>query len=645
MPYLKHITFLPIFSFIVCLGSVSAQENIEQNEDKKSDEEYVISATRLGTPSYKLGSSVTVVTAKEIEAMNVNSVIDVLRSVEGIDTVRSGGLGGNTAVFMRGANSEHTLVLVDGIELNNPISTNRSFNFADLSLDNVERIEIIRGPQSTLYGSDALGGVINIITKKGSGKPEGSASVEAGSYSTILEKAASSGANEKINYSVSASREDSSGISSAGAKYGNTEHDGYENTAVSARIGAKLVEAADLNLYFRRTDARSDLDNQGGFGGDDPNRILMNDTTLLKGESNIAWEKNVFEQKLAVSWTEHDLTDNNDPDLSHPLDRLRSNYSGDLIKYELQNNLFLAEAGTIVFGFEEEHEEGHSGLRSTSEFGPFDSFFPEQDSRNHAYYLQHQISIGDSFFSTIGGRVDDPTGFDPEFTWRIAPTYLIKETGSRLKGTYGTGFKAPSLFQRYSEFGNLDLDSEKSDGWDIGVEQQLLKNQVRMGVTYFHNSFDNLITFDPDSFIFSNIASAKSSGFETFTELELSEELVSRVAYTYTDTEDETTGLSLLRRPRNKLSFQVTEKFCEDYSVQMEYQLVGNRFDNDFSTFPATRVQLGAYGIMNISGQVDVSENLHLFLRAENVFDKEYEEVYGFGTLGASIYGGIKVNT
>lgn len=604
--------------------------------------EVVVSATRIETPRKKVGSSITVITAKEMDQRQDKTVAEAIETVAGLDKIQTGGLGSNTSVFMRGANSEHTLVLIDGIEANNPISPTRAFNFADMSTDNIERIEILRGPQSTLYGSDAMGGVINIITKKGKGAPKVKVSSEAGSYDTYIEQGDLSGGGEMFDFSLGASRTDSNGISSAGAKYGNNEDDSYDNTSFSARVGVKPSEILGANLFARYNDGRSNIDNSGGVGGDDPNRLLENEQGFVRGEINLDLFEKRLAQKYGISYSDQEFSDNNDPDILNPLDILRSDYSGSLLKLDLQNSYKLNDAITFLFGVETEEEKGNSHFFSDGAFGPFESDFPEESERTDGYYGETHLGFADSFFSTLGLRADHHSVFGSEVTWRVAPTYLIKSTDTKLSTSVGTGYKTPSLFQLYSSFGSRDLEPEESIGVDAGVEQKVLENAL-VGVTFFWNKFDDLISFDPNTFLFENISEAKTKGLEIFGEFDLTEELGAGVNVTLLDTEDESTGDDLLRRADNKVGAFVNYQFIEGGNVRVDLLQVGNREDNNFSTFPASRVELGSYAVVNVAATYEVNEHLELFARVDNLFDKEYEEVYGFGTLGVAGYGGIRV--
>ncbi len=234
----------------------------------------LITAERFPYPHREVATSVTVIKAEEIQSRQQQNVSELLKGIPGVDVIQSGGPGGNVAIFMRGANSEHTLVYIDGIEANDPISATRTFDFANLSVDNIERIEIIRGPQSVLYGSDAIGGVILITTKRGSGPVSGSVSAEGGSYGTSLARASASGGGDAVSYSIGVSQKNTHGFSSAEKRDGNTEKDGYASTNFSGLMSLVHSEVFETDLILRYSNARSELDNFGGPGGDDLNRVL-----------------------------------------------------------------------------------------------------------------------------------------------------------------------------------------------------------------------------------------------------------------------------------------------------------------------------------------------------------------------------------
>lgn len=625
----------------VAIGLSPESLAAEDTASVRATETIVVAANRVATSLGQVATSTTIVTAEEIERRQLRTVSDVLRSVPGVDVVRSGGLGGNTVVFLRGANSEHTLVLIDGVEANNPITPNRAFNFADLSTENIERIEIVRGAQSTLYGSDALGGVINVVTRRGSGAPSGDITFEGGSYTTFTERASFRGATESMDYSLGLTRTDSGGISAADARDGNSEHDRYGLTGLSARLGSSLTENLEVAATARYEAGRSDIDDRGGVGGDDPNRRVRNENLFTRGQATLQLFDGDIEQIWGVGYADQRFDDDNDPDPVRPNDRLRSNYDGHRLKFDVQNNVRLSDDLRFVLGLETEDEEGSSTFRSTSDFGPFDSFLAERSVRTSGAYAQVVGGLVDELGASVGVRVDDHAEFGSEVTWRVAPTYTFS-TGTKVAATVGTGYKAPSLFQLYSQFGFDALEPEESLSLDASIEQALGQS-VTVGVTWYRNDFDNLITFDPTTFIFANIAAATTHGIESFVDADLGGGVSGRVTYTYLDSEDQATDDQLLRRARHKAGFDLRGEPVAGLVASIGGVLTGVREDNDFSTFPAARVTLPSYLVINLALEYAVSPRTKVFARVDNLFDREYSEVLGYGSLGAAGYAGATV--
>ena len=621
---------------------ISSQQSFLAAQTKEATlDEVVVTASRIDTKKSQVASSVTVITAEELIKGQYRSVAEALRQVPGVDIVQSGPVGGNVAAFIRGANSEHTLVLLDGIELNNPATTNRAFNLANLTLENVDRIEILRGPQSTLYGSDALGGVINIITKRGAEGSNGFVSSEAGSYESFTQVGGFTYGAQDLDVSAGITRQDVGNISAASARTGNREHDGYENTSLTGRVAYNASELLDLSISTRYGQSGASLDNSGGAGGDDPNRRLRNDEFFTIAQAKTHPLDDTLSQVFSLSYSNHDLSDNNDPDVAHPIDLTRSSYSGDLFKMDAHNNWKISEYFSLVLGGQTERERASSEYLSESAFGPFEDNLGGQSARTNALYSEGKVSWHEDASIDLGLRVDDHSIFGSATTYRIAPAVFVTSS-TKLRGTVGNGFKAPSLVQLYSSFGNSDLEAERSTGWDVGVDQEVWGKDVTVSGSFFHNSFDNLISFNSSTFVLENIARSHTQGFEFSGDWQIVEGLTAKTTYTYTESEDEDTGESLLRRPRNKGSVTLTYAPTEAFQVYVKWQGYGGRFDNDFSGATATRVRLGGYGLLDIGGSYTLTKSLSLFARLDNVFDKEYETVLGYGNFGAAAFGGVK---
>jgi len=644
----KNLLF---FAFAVVLLSLNIfSEEEEKRPPPPLQYDIVVTATRLETPAKEVASSVTIITREDLEKMKKSTILEVLREVLGVAIIQNGGTGAAGSMSIRGANSEHTLIMMDGVELNDPISPSRSYDLAHLVLDSIERIEVLRGPQSTLYGSDAIGGVVNIITKKGLGKPRFSLSSYGGSYTTFSTEAGIRGSTEKINYSLGLSHLSTQGISASSTAYpGNEEKDGYQNMTLSGRLGFTPLDNLDIDLVLRSINAKADIDNFGGAYGDDPNHTQDYKSLFLKGQLRALLFKNRWEQKLSISLVHNDRQHENLPDASHPFDSEEGHFKSKMFKIDWQNNLFLHETNTLTCGVDHQQEQGESEYHFEGLWGPYSSIFPLKRAHITGLYIQDQIRSANQFFATAGVRLDNHSQFGLALTYRLAPAYFIEKTGTRLKATVGTGFKSPSLYQLYAPatsfgpIGNEDLEPEKSIGWDVGIEQFLLDSQVLFGVTYFHNDYRDLIDFD-FSQGYLNIRKAESKGAEVYFQAQLGNELQLMASYMKLEAKDKETGNPLLRRPTDKFTASLNYGFLKKGSIHLSFIYTGERDDKDFSTWPYPQITLPGYALFNASFSFDLSTNIQIFVRLDNLLDEEYEDILGYGTPGFSAFGGVRLD-
>lgn len=637
---------LLFFMWVVYSASAAEESGAQEGDDVPSIDPItvVVTANRMETPVEEVGSSVTVITGEQIEKMQKTTVLDVLRTAPALDINQSGGPGSAASILIRGAKSEHTLVIIDGVEMNDPITPGRTFNFANLLADNIERIEILRGPQSTLYGSDAIGGVINIITKKGGEVPSASVSLEGGSNNSIKGAAGGSGGNEWAQYSLGFSHWKTDGISAAAEKDGNRERDGYRNSTVYGNFGFKPADILDIDVNLRFIDAQSNDDLGAGAGNDDPNYRTDSQQVLLRTQGRLRLLDDKWGQKFGFSMSDHDLFSQNDPDPDNPDSYLRSSYAGRIFKFDWQNNFYLHDTNTATFGIETEEDRGESSYYEETIYGPYENTFVRKSARTTGYYLQDQIRLRDSWFTTLGVRFDDHSRFGVDTNYRIASAYLIQQSGTKIKGSFGTGFKAPTLIQLYSYWGNENLGPEKSKGWDYGLEQSLLGKRAVIGVTYFHNKIENLIQFAGGGY--NNVGQAVMKGVEVFGQAHPAENLDFRMNYTHTNAKDIATAERLIRRPGDKFNFGLQYGFLDRGSVYLEIIYEGERDDLVFDpfTFESVRVRLDDYVLFNPAFSYRLSDHLQMFFRVDNLFNREYEAISGYGTAGIEAYGGLKVN-
>lgn len=637
-------------ALVFLFSSVFSQESREKNKQSQLHHDIVVTATRIETPTQEVASSVTVISREELERMKKATVLEVLEDILGLAIVQNGPAGSSGSVLIRGANSEHTLILMDGVELNDPISPARSADLAHFTLENIERIEILRGPQSTLYGSDALSGIVNIITKRGRGGLKFSLSSAGGSYGSLINRAGLDGSTEKMNYSLGVSYFQSAGFSAASSDYeGNEEKDGYRNFSLSGRIGYNFSPALELDFLVRILNARIDVDNFGGAFGDDPNNTQKNNSFLIKGQIRTLLLNNRWEHKLSISLVDYDRRHENLTDDAHPFDSEQGFFKSRLLEVDWQNNIFLHETNTLTFGIDHQQEQGESEYSSDGIWGPYSSVFSLQHVRTTGFYIQDQVRLAPRFYASAGVRLDAHTQFGTSTTFRFAPAYVITNTQTKLKATIGTGFKSPSIFQLYAPatllgpIGNESLSPEKSIGWDIGIEQYFLGEKILLCATYFKNSYTDLIQFD-FSQGYMNVGEAESKGLELSVQAIPGSDFRLNASYTRTEAKDLVAGIDLLRRPKDKFSASVLFPFLKRGSICLSFIHVGKREDLDFTTLPATRVTLADYTLSNTIISYDITPQVQAYVRMDNILNEQYEMVKGYGAPRFSAYGGITLN-
>lgn len=572
-------------------------------------------STRSEFPLENIPSSVSIITQKEIQQKQKPQVKDLLREELGMDVIQNGPPGTNTSVFMRGAGSSSTLVLVDGVQVNS--NTVGSFNFADLTVDNIEKIEILRGPQSTLWGSDAVGGVINIITKKGTGAPTHSFSFEGGSFGTFRETGSSSGDLGFLDYSLTISRTDSEGFSAANENRGNTEEDGYENTTLSSRIGRNFLEDGRVEFIGRYTKSQVDFDTFGPVDGKDFSKL---DTLYLAAPI----QKSFFgrwDVKVNPTFAYDDLdSSNNSSTQSFIISRTYG--------VDIQNNVEINNYLSTTFGFE---YEIRNGVNENSGLG--------QNIYNQGYYLQGHLHPGERIVLTAGFRHDVNSVFENPTTYKFEGAYRILETDTRIRGVYATGFRAPSINELFfPNFGTPTLKPEESEGWEVGIDQSLFADSIKVGVTYFEMDFDNLIeTVDLGGFTFraQNVAQATTKGVETAIDIALPQNFNIALNYTWLKARDDD-GEPLQRRAEHNFSANFSHTWKEKL-----HSLVGARVRSDTRSNNTGTNTADAFTVVRAALTYKVNENLKITARGENLFDEEYEEIFGFGTAGISGYAGF----
>jgi vitamin B12 transporter len=597
----------------------------------------VISPTTVTTPTDQVANSVTVLTSQDIEQQQRRTATDALMTVPGINVVQTGGPGGVTSVFMRGTNSNHVKVLVDGIDVSDPSNPTRVFDFGQLLTADVAQIEVLRGPQSGLYGADALGGVIAITTKTGQGPPQITSTVEGGSFGTFNQSASASGSERNFNYALNIShlRATDTPVTPLALipPGGVRNNDFYDNVSYSTKLGVDVTNNLAFNVVARYTDATLKFtgDNFSIFppAPDASQSIQTVHQFYMRTEGVATLLGGAFKNYFDVGYT------NDWNSTLSPSSPLASVNQGERIKYEWRGVVTLAPGQVMVMGLEDQVEHLDTGSVSAQE-------------ANRAAYLELQSEIAKRFFLAANIRVDDNEDFGEHTTWRIAPAFVIPGTETKLKASVGTAFKAPSLSQRFVDFpefgffANRHLQPEESLGYDFGFEQPFLDNRLRIGTTYFRNDIANLIATNDTFTTNINIGRATTSGTESFASLAVTQWFRLRADYTHTDAIDAITGLELLRRPKDKSSLTAAINPTDRWFVSATILDVSSWVDADrFGLTP--RLTAPGYTIVNLAANYRVSENATLFGRIDNLLDRQYQDPTGFARPGIGVFVGLRL--
>lgn len=641
----------------ICFNAIA--EEVKEEKNKKEEDlsdgvvlpVIVISPTKYETDISGIPSSISVIGAGEIELSDKPLVKDVLKYVPGVDIVETSAFGGSTSIYIRGTESRHTVVMIDGIRVFDPMSIDGSFNLSNLTLDNVERVEILKGPQSTVYGSGAIGGVVDIITKKGEGKPRAWVSFEGGSFATLKEAIGSEGEMNGLSYSATVSRIDTKGISKADEKFDNHERDPYHNTSISGRVDYDIFKNLTIGSTFRRYDAEIAIDDDGGYGGDDPNHRNREINTIVSAYANAG----IFEWwdlELKWLWMKNERYDKDKGDDFDPGEYLNSNYKGKDEAYQILNILKLTDFDTLSAGIDYDRQEGDSFSDSVDPvWGPWLTDSPRVKNHNVGYYMQNKVDVDERFHSIAGFRIDDHSEFGVYPTYNVSGKYTF-DWGTSIKGSWSTGFKAPSLFQSYDPtYGNTGLKSEESRSFEVGLGQDLFENKVKLESTFFHTNLKNLIDFGTNAATgqnqYVNIGKARIYGLENAVIFEPVKQIALSYSYSYLNTRNEANDQMLNRRPRNKHAVSLDLKPLDNLSFNMTYLYVGGRKDVRFAEvapgmWSQEQINLKHYNKVDVSGRYVINKYVEVFGRVDNLLNQFYEEVDGYGMPGIAFYGGCK---
>lgn len=628
------------------------QAAAEQTSGPRGRElQITITANRSETAIQRTGSAITVVSGEEIRKTNPGSLLNALRFVPGLDATETGGPGGSTTVRLRGANGAHTLVLVDGVRVNDPSGASGEFDFANLAPGLIDRIEVLSGPQSALYGSDAMGGVINIITKRGRGPLKTYGQVEGGSYGTIGGNAGAYGSNGPWNYALATSSFKTDGFSRYGYRVGRApnvsgplEADGLIRHGAYGRIGYNPGTGFRFEIGSMATWNRSEYDAAFSATPDSASKLSsVFHSSFAKAELDMLEGRLKNSIQLFSS-----RTDRHYRDISS-FGRSKSEFIGTRHGVEYQGTLGLNQFGSLIFGarFDREAIDTYSQAIAPVAAARKKDIGTTQDTRS--LFSLWQVPIGERFDVSFAGRIDSVAGGSTYATWRTTAAYRITETGTKLRASLGTGAKSPTLYQRFGGYqGARALEAERNTGGDIGIDQTLWNGRAKVSLTGFYSRFKNLIAFQVDPTClpvplqafgcYVNIARAETSGLEAAADLVLIEEYVSlKGAYTFLRAKDLANNKTLARRPDHAAKFGLTITPTANWTIEPSLTFVSRRYNA-----PNERQRLAAYARFDTLVSYRVNDNVDVYVRGENLTNARYQDAFNYGTTGRAVYAGMK---
>ena len=609
----------------------------------------VVTATRAPIAADRVTVSVTVLDKPAIDRAGDLAIGDLLLRTPGVTLSRNGGYGTATSLRIRGAESDQTVVVIDGVKLNDPSSAGGGYNFANLLTGDASRVEVLRGPQSILWGSQAIGGVVNVVTPLPEKPLEGSFDVEAGSRETISARAALGGRTGPLAWRIGGQTFTTQGISAIAA---GTEPDGYSNRSLTGR--AELTVATGISAEVRGyySNGRTDTD---ATTGDTPEYALNEEFVGYAG-LNVALFDGRFRNRLAYAYTDTDR-DSFNPARARPVtfDAAGTNH-----RLEYQGSLALTDRIDAVFGVENEV----SRFRSVSPPASLATPIPSP-ARGRAeitsFYGQLNATVFEGLTLTAGVRNDDHSRYGGQTLFAGGGVWALP-TGTVIRANYSEGFKAPTLYQLFSEYGNQALNPEKAEGWEAGAEQRFFDGKVALGATYFERRSTDLIIFasctatsanplclvpgsttQRRSGYYQNVSRAFGNGIEATGRASLGDRLTVDGNYSWTASEDRSPGSANLgkqlpRRPRHAWNAGATYAFPNDGpSFGAAVRWSGTAFDNASHT-----TRLAPYTLVDLRAELPMSDTVRVFVRGENVFDEEYQTAFRYGTLGRSIYAGLR---
>ncbi|WP_444933367.1 TonB-dependent receptor plug domain-containing protein [Microbulbifer sp. JTAC008] len=611
-----------IFSLAV-LSAVSAPSFAESTVSESSIpdlETVVVVSSRQGEPLRQVATSVTVLDEEQLKERGLVSLADVLRSVPSVSVTNTGGMGKTTSLRVRGESGFRTLVQIDGIDVSDPTGTQAGAHIEHIMSSNLQRVELLRGPQGMLYGADA-GGVLDISTRREGEGQRFEVSAEGGSFDTERYSASASGANEALDYFVSAAAAETDGFNTSSYDTELRDDDGYDNETLHGRVGWNISEQWRLEAVARDTDASGEYDRCGWPSQDDCNFDFSQESVRV----SLAHKGEDGQQELA--YTRSDLQRTY---ISEGVPFYEA--EGDIEKLNFTGSYGFSREHGMVYGVE--HREDTSG---------------DLDRDQWAVYSEYQGSYADQAYITLGLRHDNNSDFGSYNSFRASSAYLFEDVANgtvKIKSSYGTGFRAPSLYEvdynatafDWLTFTPLELPSlkpEESQGLDLGVEY-FGENSLYLEFVLFKQVIENEIGFDMVGYTgyLQSSGESESQGAEFVVEAQLTDSLLLSANYTYTDAE-EADDSPRARSPKHLANLGFTYKPTSDLSLVMNLRSSADVVDSDGTS-------LDDYQVLDASVRYQLNNSTTVFVRGENLTDEDYVEVTGYNTAGLAGYAGVE---
>lgn len=623
--------------------SASAQDNLDGADPREPI--VVVTANRTVQPVERVGQSITVVDSAEIERRQTQTVADVLRTVPGVSITRNGGIGTSTSVLIRGAESDHTVALVDGIKLNDPSSPGGGFNFGNLLTGNIERIEVLRGPSSVLWGSQAIGGVINMITRQPTEDLTVNLRSEYGYRDTAQVVGNIAGKAGPLSASLGGGYFRTDGISAFSEARGGIEMDGYENYGANGNLNLALSDWFSVDARGWYSEGRVNIDgfpppsfDFGDVNEESRTRELVGYTGI-----NAALFDGRFRNRLGYAYTD---TRRRNISLD---DQAAETFAGEgrNERIEYQGIFDISDGWQLTGGLEREISRF-----SSSSYGAAPLI---GRARIDGLYGQIVATPVIGLTLTGGVRRDDHNRFGGATTVGGSGVYTVSQTGTTLRASYAEGFKAPSLYQLQSEYGNQLLQPERSKGWDASIVQNLVNGRLQASATYFRRNSSDLIIFvscvapltgicaNRPSGTYDNVSKARAEGVEIGLTMQPVDALRLQANYTYTDATNRSPGNAnfgrqLVRRPQHSVTALIDYSWGFGLQTGVTLTHVGANFDNANNSR-----KIEGYVLADLRASFPVTDRIDIYGRIENLFDEQYETIFRYGSPGRAGYAGVRL--